>query len=189
MDRTRAFFSQHRRSPEPGTDGMPAAGSGARGRGDDDAAHAPLDAADVAAALAQVRSLGDEIGLRLEAHHDGELLRATLSLPAGRQQQVFVRVSGRLARGLHVLTLFSPAPRLPHGSEHPPTLLHELLLVNERQRFVRTALWPMDDGTLVVASWDQILETMEAEELGTQIRALAVVADHLEQVLGEGDRF
>ena len=136
MDRTRAFFSQHRRSPEPGTDGMPAAGSGARGRGDDDAAHAPLDAADVAAALAQVRSLGDEIGLRLEAHHDGELL-----------------------------------------------------LVNERQRFVRTALWPMDDGTLVVASWDQILETMEAEELGTQIRALAVVADHLEQVLGEGDRF
>lgn len=157
-----------------GTDGLPLAA---------------LNAAAVRTVLTQVRAAAEAIDLRLEPDAGGELLRGCLPMPGGREQQVFVRVSGLLAQGLHVVTFFSPCHRVPEGEQLAPDLMRRLLLVNEQHRFVRLALWPMDDGELVVASWDQIVETMEAEELGTQVRALAVVADRLEQQLDGSDRF
>ena len=54
---------------------------------------------------------------------------------------------------------------------------------------MRVALWPMDGGELLVVSWDQILETMEAEELATQVRSLVLSADELEKILSDEDRF
>ncbi len=151
--------------------------------------HDQLDRHTVAATLQEVEAIAASVGIRLTIEHDGEMLLGHFDLADGRRQRVFVRVSGRTPAGLRILTLFSVFHHLKESETLSAAELRALLLINEQRRFVRVALWPMDGGELLVVSWDQILETMEAEELATQVRSLVLSADELEKVLSDEDRF
>ncbi len=151
--------------------------------------HEELDRETVARTLHEVEAIAAAVNIPLTIERDGEMLQGHFKLPGGRHQRVYVRVSGRTTTGLRVLTLFSVFHHVKDGEGLSASELRALLLVNEHQRFVRVAIWPMDGDELLVVSWDQILETMEAEELATQVRSLVLAADELEKLLSDDDRF
>ncbi len=133
--------------------------------------HEELDRETVARTLHEVEAIAAAVNIPLTIERDGEMLQ------------------GRTTTGLRVLTLFSVFHHVKDGEGLSASELRALLLVNEHQRFVRVAIWPMDGDELLVVSWDQILETMEAEELATQVRSLVLAADELEKLLSDDDRF
>jgi len=101
---------------------------------------------------------------------------------SGRSQQVFVRPSGRTPEGGTILTLFSPALVVKKGmfAGMSKDQALGLLRMNENMFFARFGIWESDSQSMIVASSDLLLETMDADELRIHAYYVAFAADTYE---------
>jgi len=141
------------------------------------------DRREVERVLGEVIRVGETIGIDFRFDARDGILRCRLELEGGRNQQVFVRLAGRTSLGHSIVTLFSPCARLGPGvfEAMSPEELRRLLHRPDGEHFVRFQVWGMNDHDLLVTSWDQVIETMEVEELALQVRLLAEAADAYER--------
>jgi hypothetical protein len=111
------------------------------------------------------------------------------NLDAGRSQMVYVRNTAK--GGSHqVITLFSPCMVMKKGffSGISKDQAVDLLRRNENVMFARYGIWETETETMVVASVDHLLETLDPDEFKTSALHVAMAADLYEREHGK-DRF
>ncbi len=111
------------------------------------------------------------------------------TLDGGRSQSVYVRNTAKGAQH-QVITVFSPCLVVKKGffsglSKEQAT---DLLRRNENVLFARYGIWENEKETMVVASVDHLLETLDPDEFKNTALHVAMAADLYERQHG-GDTF
>ncbi|HLL55020.1 MAG TPA: hypothetical protein VK447_15805 [Myxococcaceae bacterium] len=107
-------------------------------------------------------------------------------LGEGRRQVVYVRDATQ--RGNRkIVTLFSPCLTVKKGlfGGFSKEKALELLRRNENVLFARYGIWDSKDETMVVASMDHMLETLDPEEYKASALHVAIAADMYEREHGQ----
>lgn len=140
--------------------------------------------------LKQVANVAALAGLVGKIGEDGQSFGMSFDTAGGRGQFVYVRVTGSLPDGHTIVTVFSPARVVDKGMFSGLSKDHaiELLKLNENTFFARFGIWDMQDKSMIVASSDLILETMDPTELRAHAGYVALAADKYEAAHG-GDTF
>lgn len=140
--------------------------------------------------LKQVASVAALAGLRGEIDDSAEHFKMGFGTTEGRSQQVFIRPSGRTPDGQQIVTLFSPAhvfEKSMFGGFTKDQAVG-LLRLNENTFFARFGIWESPKETMVVASSDLMLPTLDPEELRAHAFYVSFAADKYESAYGR-DRF
>ena len=125
-----------------------------------------------------------------KGHPLAGLPAAGFNMPGNRSQRVFIRPAAEQEDGNTIITFVSPCLWVKTGFLKGMSKAQaiDLLTRNEDLYFARYGIWRMDGGDMVVASADQILETMESEEFSALVQNVAMAADAYEAEHG-GDDF
>ena len=136
--------------------------------------------------LKQVENVAALAGLKGRINDDGSHFAMGFGTTAGRSQLVFVRPTGKTLEGKAIVTLFSPARVIPKGlfSGMSKDQALELLRLNENTFFARFGLWETEKESMIVASSDLLLETMDPDELKSHAFYVAFAADAYESKHG-----
>jgi hypothetical protein len=139
--------------------------------------------------LKQVENVAALAGLRGKIDDDGRYFSMGFGTSAGRGQQVYVRPTGKTPEGQSIVTLFSPARTVPKGmfSGMSKEQALELLRLNENTFFARFGIWESEKESMIVASSDLLLETMDPDELKAHACYVAFAADAYEAKHGKDD--
>lgn len=140
--------------------------------------------------LKQVASVAALAGLRGEVDDDAKHFKMGFETSDGRSQQVFIRPSGQTPDGQQIVTLFSPAhvfEKSMFGGFTKDQAIG-LLKLNENSFFARFGIWEGAKETMVVASSDLLLPTLDPEELRAHAFYVSFAADKYESTHGL-DRF
>jgi hypothetical protein len=126
-----------------------------------------------------------------EGHPMAGLPAAGFDLGGGRSQRVFIRPAGTTPDGHDVVTFVSPCLHVKTGflSGISREQALDLLQRNENLYFARFGIWRLDKADMIVASCDQILDTMEAQEFAALVQSVAVAADAYEREHSKEDLF
>jgi len=130
-------------------------------------------------------------GIRGSLDSENGRFVAGFQMEDGRSQEVWVNPTIRLASGAQVVTFSSPCYQYSKGFLKGMSKgdAIDLLRRNEKTAFARYGLITLKDGSdIVMASADQILDTLDAAEFHAHIWAVATAADSLEKEKGV-DRF
>jgi hypothetical protein len=122
---------------------------------------------------------------------EGRLLYGMrFDLDAGRSQVVYVRNSSRDADH-KVITMFSPCLVVKKGffNGFSKERALDLLRKNEMVLFARYGIWERESETMVVASVDHLLETLDPPEYRASAYHVAMAADLYERENGGKDNF
>ena len=140
--------------------------------------------------LNSVREVATLAGLKTTIDEQRMCVVCGFCLPNGRTQQVYIRYGGATGEGKDVVTFFSPCLVVKNGfmSGISKSMALELLARNEQILFARFGIWRSGDADLIVASADQLLDTMDPEEFASLASFVAVNADSFEQANG-GDQY
>lgn len=140
--------------------------------------------------LKQVANVAALAGLRGKIGDDGQSFGMNFETAAGRSQGVYVRATGQTPDAHTIITIFSPARVVAKGMFSGLSKEHaiELLKLNENTYFARFGIWDSQDKSMIVASSDLILETMDPNELKAHAYYVAFAADKYEATHG-GDAF
>ena len=140
--------------------------------------------------LKQVENVAALAGFKGRIDNDGAHFAMGFSTTAGRSQQVFVRPTGKTPDGKAIITLFSPARVVDKGmfSGLSKDQALELLRLNEDTFFARFGIWETEKKSMIVASSDLLLDTMDPDELRAHAFYVAFAADKYESKHG-GDEF
>ena len=140
--------------------------------------------------LKKIEGIAALAGLRGSMGENGEFYGLTFETNGGRSQSVYVRPSGHDPEGRVIVTIYSPAAVMPKGifKGLGKAAALELLQLNGRTPFARFGIWDSEKETLVVASLDALLDTLDADELKAYAYCTAFAADAYESRRG-GDRF
>ena len=86
-----------------------------------------------------------------------------------------------------VVHLFSPCLQVKKGLFKGITRDQavDLLVKNEAMTFARYGVWQSDEGHMIVASVDHILDTLDPEEVKTSMHLVALAADAYEKLHGQ----
>jgi len=141
--------------------------------------------------LSKVADIATLAGIRGQVDQEREQFVAGFNLPDGRSQMVYVRVTNKTVGDSPVITFFSPCHVVESGFLKGITkdMAVDLLQKNEQMLFARYGLWTQGKTHMVVASVDQILDTLDPEEFNAHIWHVAFAADIYEKQQGGGDRF
>lgn len=136
--------------------------------------------------LKQVENVAALAGLRGRIDDDATHFAMGFNTGDGRSQQVFVRPTGQTPDGKAVVTLFSPARVVAKGmfSGMSKEQAVELLRLNENTFFARFGVWETEKQSMIVASSDLLLETMDPDELRAHAYYVAFAADGYEKKYG-----
>ena len=137
---------------------------------------------DVLAVLKQVENVAALAGLVGRIDREELHFVMNFDLDGGRSQQVFVRVTGMTPDDKQIVTLFSPACVVKKGflSGISKEQALELLRMNEDCYFTRFGIWEHEKETMIVASSDLLLETLDPDELKNHAYYAAYAADMYE---------
>ena len=122
----------------------------------------------------------------LAATHDQKTgcLAVSPELGDGREQIVYIGRSVALdsVAGSDVVTIFSPCAALSNAMMQDAEFLLDLLIANGTAGFGRfSVIDTRTDERLLVVMCDQMVETMETEEIHAAIQSVARAADEFEQ--------
>jgi len=138
------------------------------------------------ARLAEIATLA---GIKGQVEEDGTRFTAGYGSDDGRSQMVYA-CAIRTPCGPGV-SVYSPAARYKKGffGGLSKEAAIELLKLNERTFFARFGLRDVGDETLLVASVDLLIETLDPEELRAAMGSVSGAADRWEEKVGKGDDF
>ncbi len=110
----------------------------------------------------------------------------SFGLEGGRSQQVYVRTTAKSAEH-KVVTLFSPCLVVKKGlfTSLSKEKAVDLLKRNENMLFARFGIWDSEKETMVVASVDHLLGTLDPEEFRNSALCVAMAADLYEREHGK----
>ena len=138
--------------------------------------------------LGQVKEVATLAGLKGQVNEQRGQFEMVFMLDQQRSQLVYIRDTSSEKR--QAVTLFSPCLILKKGllaGLTKETAL-ELLRANERLSFARYGIWESDTETMIVASYDHLLETLDPQELESTAWSVAIAADMFERKHGQ-DKF
>lgn len=140
--------------------------------------------------LKQVANVAALAGLRGKIGEDGQSFGMSFKTAEGRSQVVYVRATGQTPDDHTIVTVFSPARIVDKGMFSGLSKEHalDLLKMNENTYCARFGIWDTKDKSMIVASSDLILETMDPGELKAHAFYVAFAADKYEAAHG-GDAF
>jgi hypothetical protein len=140
--------------------------------------------------LKKIENVAALAGLKGAIDNEGRHFAMGFHTTAGRSQQVFVRPTGKTPNGQAIVTLFSPALVVKKGmfSGMTKDQAVELLKLNENTFFARFGIWESDKESMIVASSDLLLETLDPDELKAHAFYVAFAADNYESKHGS-DKF
>ena len=141
---------------------------------------------DVLKRISEVAALA---GLRGQIHEDTMRFGMGFNLPEGRSQVVYVRQTAQALDGKTVVTFMSPCLVIKKGllAGISKETAIELLQLNENVLFARYGIVEFDKETLVVASADHLLDTLDPEEFNASAWHVAFAADQYERKHGRDD--
>lgn len=133
--------------------------------------------------LKQVSQVAALAGLKGHIDERAGHFAMGFGLPNNRTQRVFIRPTAKTPSGQPVVTFFSPCMVIQKGflSGFSKDRAIDLLRRNENLLFARFGIWESDQESLVVASVDHILGTLDAEEFKASAWYVAFAADGYEQ--------
>ena len=120
----------------------------------------------------------------LAGHMEEDRYFLGVSLEGARKQGVYVR-DVTSDPGRPTISVFSPCLKFEGGISRDLAL--ELLRANETMPFARFGLYETGQESLVVASLDHLLETLDPEELRAGVFSVAMAADRFEEKFGWDD--
>ena len=140
--------------------------------------------------LKKVSDIAALAGIRGKVDDEREQFVSGFELPEGRSQMVYVRPSAQDVEDSVVITIFSPCHVFKKGLFKGITKEQaiELLMMNEQITFARYGMWESNDEHMIVASVDNILDTLDPPELRAAMWHVAIAADAYERKYG-GDEF
>lgn len=139
--------------------------------------------------LERVSEVATLAGLRGKIEEDRLRFTMGFDLGEGRGQMVYIRDASQ--RPDHkIVTIFSPALVVKRGffSGLSKDSALDLLRMNEQVLFARFGIWDGPKETMVVASCDHLLNTLDPDELRASAFHVAVAADSYEKKNGK-DQF
>ena len=140
--------------------------------------------------LERIAEMATVAGLKGSVDEDRMAFVMGFGLGQGRTQVVHVRIAGKSIQGKMVATFLSPCLVIQKGflkgiSREQAV---DLLVRNERLVFARYGLWDGDGQSMVVASADAMLETLDPPEFEALAYHVAYAADGYEKEHGR-DQF
>ncbi len=137
------------------------------------------------ATLKRVQEIATLAGLKGRINEEMKTFEMGFQLDGDRTQLVLVRDTSSKDRKM--ITIFSPCVILKRGLIERLTreMAVELLTANENLHFARYGIWQTEKQTMVVASYDHLLETLDPAELGSTAWAVAIAADMYERKHGQ----
>jgi hypothetical protein len=140
------------------------------------------------AILKQVEQVATLAGFRGAIDNDGAHFIMGFETTQGRSQQVWVRPTGKTPEGKAIVTMFSPARVIPKSmfSGISKEDAVELLKLNENTFFARFGIWDNPKESMIVASSDLLLDTMDPDELRAHAFYVSFAADGYEAKHGGG---
>jgi hypothetical protein len=142
------------------------------------------------ALLKKVEDVAALAGLTGKVDDDGRHFAMPFQTTENRGQVVYVRPCGQTPEGKDIVTVFSPAATFKKGlfSDLSKARAVELLRLNENTFFARFGIWDSEKESMIVASSDLLLETMDPDELRAHAFYVAFAADAYESRQGS-DKF
>jgi hypothetical protein len=138
-------------------------------------------------ALKEVSQIAALSGLKGAIDQSNGHFSMGFNLPGNRSQNVFVRHTGQTPAGKQIVTFYSPCLVVKKGllSGISKDQAIALLRRNENVMFARFGMWEDDKRSMIVASVDHILETLDPEEFEATAWYVAYAADAYEQEHGQ----
>jgi hypothetical protein len=142
------------------------------------------------AQLKQISEIAALAGLKGEVSDDGFAFMLGFEMDGGRSQVVRVRPTMQTPDGQPIVTVESPALVVKKGllSGISKDQAIELLRLNETVPFARFGIVESDEASMIVASIDHLLDTLDPDELRHSCWCVAMAADNYEAQHG-GDDF
>lgn len=136
--------------------------------------------------LKKVENVAAVAGLTGRINDNASHFAMGFNTEGGRSQQVFVRPTGKTPDGKEIVTMFSPARVVNKGmfSSLSKEQAFELLRLNENTFFARFGIWETEKQSMIVASSDLLLETLDPDELRAHAYYVAFAADGYEKKFG-----
>jgi hypothetical protein len=135
--------------------------------------------------LKRVSEVATLAGINGEIDEQRMHFAMAFGLGGSRGQAVYVRDATQ--RDRKIITVFSPCLRVKKGlfSGFSKEKALDLLRRNENMVFARYGIWDSPDETMVVASVDHLLETLDPEEYKASAYVVAMAADQYEREHGQ----
>lgn len=139
-------------------------------------------------ALEKVAEISTLAGLK--GHLDEDALHFVLgvAIDETRRQGVFVRDTTRDPER-RIVTVFSPCLAVKKGlfGGLSKEMALDLLRANENMHFARYGIFEGEKETMVVASADHLLDTLDPQEFEAAIFSVALAADMYEKKFGKDE--
>ncbi len=141
------------------------------------------------ALLVSIARIAAEAGMPSKLEESTGLLAFSIEVGDERRQMVYARQSTCLLKSRDDLaTIFSPCCILNSEDLTNAAFLRGLLVKSGELPLGRFAIVPTEEGEeLLVLMCDQIVDTMEKEEILTVVEILALEADEFERTRGRDD--
>lgn len=139
--------------------------------------------------LRRVADIAAKAGIKGEIDDDNEHFVAGFELQDGRSQMVYVRPTAGGGEDSVVVTIFSPCKVFKKGlfGGISKGQCIELLQLNEQLTFARYGMWEADKEQMIVASVDNILDTLDPPEFEAAVWHVAMAADAYESKFGSDE--
>jgi hypothetical protein len=136
--------------------------------------------------LERVNEVATLAGLKGKIEDDKLRFTMGFDLGEGRGQMVYVRDASK-DLDHRIVTIFSPALIVKKGlfSGFSKDRALDLLRMNEQVLFARFGIWESPKETMVVASCDHLLSTLDPDELAASAFHVAFAADTYEKKNGQ----
>lgn len=138
--------------------------------------------------LERVREVASLAGLKCRIDEERGQVEMGFRLDQQRSQLVYIRDTSNDKR--QAVTIFSPCLIVSKGliAGLSKETAIQLLRQNEQISFARYGIWESDTQTMVVASYDHLLDTLDPQELESTAWSVAIAADMFEREHGQ-DKF
>jgi hypothetical protein len=133
--------------------------------------------------LKRIEQVATLAGVKGDIDDQRAAFRIGFQLDAGRHQAVYVRFSGKTVAGQIVVTFFSPCLIVKKGflAGLSKAQALDLLRRNEGMLIARYGIWEAPSESMIVASVDHFLESLDPHEFEASAVCVAMAADQYER--------
>lgn len=134
--------------------------------------------------LERIHEVAQLAGIRGVLDREQGMFRARYQFDDGRELAVLVQPTRMGEDGMLAVTVSCPILQFSEQRPIPDDMAMELLRRNERMFYARYGIRDLEDASLVVASVDHPLETLDAAELEVLMASVIQAAGELMQAVG-----
>lgn len=138
--------------------------------------------------LQKVAQVAEQAGLRGKLDEENNRFYLGVSLQSGRVQGVLVRDNTGESQ-VPIISVFSPClvVKSEKLQKQLPEMAIELLRANERINFASFGLYENEDESLIVASYELLLNDLAPQDLRAGVFSVAMAADMYEERFGKDE--